>query len=313
MPNKVAVVAVGGNALIKNPDNKTIPDQFEAASETMGHIASMIEDGWDVVITHGNGPQVGFILRRSELALDELHPVPLDYCVADTQGAIGYMFQIALGNEFQKRQMDKIATTVVTQVEVDSKDPAFEHPSKPIGSFLDQATAQERIADGKICIEDSGRGWRRVVPSPKPVRIVEKDVIHTLVEEGFVVIAAGGGGIPVIKNDNGELIGIEAVIDKDFASARLANTLEADLLLISTAVEKVALNFNSPEEEFIDRMTVSEAHKYIEEGHFAPGSMLPKVQACIQFIESGGKQALITDPPNIPNALKGHTGTWLVP
>ena len=311
--NKIAVVAVGGNALIKDKTQKTIPDQYEASSETMGHIASMIQVGWDVVITHGNGPQVGFILRRSELSEHELHPVPLDYCGADTQGAIGYMFQRSLRNEFKSRGMDKVATTVVTQVQVDSADPAFKNPAKPIGSFMDEDTAKQRMAEGQDFVEDAGRGWRRVVPSPKPIGIVEEEAIRSLVQAGFIVIATGGGGIPVVENEKGDLVGIEAVIDKDFASALLANNINADLLLISTAVEKVALNFNKPDEVWLDQITVAEAKKYIDEGHFAPGSMLPKMEACIKFIENGGEKALITDPPNIPRALYVETGTCIVP
>ena len=314
MTQKTAVVAVGGNALIKDKNHKTIEDQFDAAKDTMGHIAKMIEEGWNVVLTHGNGPQVGFILRRSELSLHELHPVPLDFCGADTQGAIGYMFQKALINHFNRFNINKQALTVVTQVEVDPDDPAFEHPSKPIGSFLDEETAKERMKEGKTFVEDAGRGWRQVVPSPKPMRIVEVDAIKSLIDQGFVVVAVGGGGIPVVeKEKSGSLIGIEAVIDKDFASALLASTINADLLLISTAVEKVALNFNTPDVKWLDKMTVAEAKQYIEEGHFAPGSMKPKIEACIQFLENGGKQALITDPPNIPRALNGETGTYIVP
>lgn len=310
--SKIAVVAVGGNALVKDKNRQTVPDQFDAARDTMGHIAQMIKAGWNVVITHGNGPQVGFILRRSELSLHELHPVPLDYCGADTQGAIGYMFQKALTNHFQEQGMDKHALTVVTMVEVDKNDPAFQNPTKPIGSFLDEATAKERMQSGKTFVEDAGRGWRQVVPSPKPKRIVEVEAIQKLVESGFVVVATGGGGIPVVEKESGGLIGIEAVIDKDFASALLANTIQADLLLISTAVEKVAINFNTPDVKWLDKMTIAEAKHYIAEGHFAPGSMLPKIQACINFLENGGEQALITDPENIPRALKGETGTWIV-
>jgi carbamate kinase len=310
---KIAVVAIGGNALIIDKNKKTIPDQFDAIKQTMGHIADMIEDGWDVVITHGNGPQVGFILRRSELALHELHPVPLDYCGADTQGAIGYMAQKALRNEFRKRGIKKETATVVTQVLVDKDDPAFENPSKPVGSFLDEETARERMANGQDFVEDAGRGWRRVVPSPIPKYIVEVEAIQTLVEKGFTLVAVGGGGIPVIEKENGDLRGVEAVIDKDFASGLLAKLIEADLLLISTAVEKVALNFNKPDQTWLDEMTVAEAEQYIEEGHFAPGSMLPKIQAVVKFLKEGGKKALITDPPNIERALKGETGTWIVP
>jgi carbamate kinase len=313
MTDKVAVVAVGGNSLIKNKGKHTIADQYAAAIETMEHITAMIQAGWNVVVTHGNGPQVGFILRRSELSSHEMHTVPLDFCGADTQGAIGYMFQMALTNRFKTLGMDKKAATVITQVEVNKDDPAFQKPSKPIGSFLEEEDAKGRMAEGQVFVEDAGRGWRRVVPSPKPMRIVEVDAIETLIQGGFTVIAVGGGGIPVVQDENGDLIGIEAVIDKDFASSLMANRINADLLLISTAVEKVAINFNKPDEKWLDKMTVAEAKQYMDEGHFAPGSMLPKIQACIQFIENGGKQALITDPPNIPRALAGETGTWIVP
>jgi carbamate kinase len=310
---KVAVVAVGGNALIVDKTKQAIPDQFDAIRETMSHIAGMIQDGWDVIITHGNGPQVGFIMRRSELAMHELHPVPMDFAGADTQGAIGYMAQKALRNEFKHRGMHKQAVTVVTQVQVDAADPAFENPSKPVGSFLDEATAKERMGLGQDFVEDAGRGWRRVVPSPKPMDIIEVTAIKKLVDSGFIVIAVGGGGIPVVEKEDGELRGVEAVIDKDFASGLLANNISADLLLISTAVEKVALNFGKPDQKWIDSMTVAEAEAYIAEGHFAPGSMLPKVQAIVKFLKEGGKQALITDPPNIQRALNGETGTWILP
>jgi carbamate kinase len=310
----IAVVAVGGNALIKDKNHKTVQDQFEAAKDTMKHIVDMIEKGYDVVITHGNGPQVGFILRRSELAKDVLHEVPLDYCGADTQGAIGYMFQKALNNEFKRRGLKKDAATVVTQTVVNKDDPAFKHPTKPIGTFMEEAEAQSRKAkDGWVVVEDAGRGWRRVVPSPRPERIVEAKAIDTLIHAGIIVVGVGGGGIPVIINEAGEIEGVEAVIDKDFGSALLAKLINADLFVISTAVEKVALNFNQPGQIWLDKMTVAEAKQYIEDGHFAPGSMLPKVQAIIQFLESGGKQALITDPEHIGDALEGKTGTWIVP
>ena len=313
IPRKVAVVAMGGNALIIDKNRKTIPDQFDATKQTMRHIAGMIADGWDVVITHGNGPQVGFILRRSELALHELHPVPLDYCGADTQGAIGYMIQKALRNEFKRLGIDKQAVTVVTQVQVSTDDPAFEKPSKPVGSFLEESTARERMGEGQAFVEDAGRGWRRVVPSPLPQSIIEVDAIKSLIDHGFIVIAVGGGGIPVVEKESGALIGVEAVIDKDFASGLLANSIGADLLLILTAVEKVALNYNTPEEMWLDRMTILEAEQYIAEGHFAPGSMLPKIQAVVKFLKEGGDKALVTDPPNVQRALRCETGTWIVP
>jgi len=312
MAKKIAVVAVGGNALIKDAKRQSVPDQFAAAKETMGYIAAMIAEGWDVVVTHGNGPQVGFILRRSELALHELHPVPLDYCGADTQGAIGYMFQQSLRNEFKRRGMQKHAVTVVTQCLVDREDPAFKNPTKPIGSFLDEATAKIRMTEGKRFIEDAGRGWREVVASPQPKEIIEAPAIKRLIESDFTVIGVGGGGIPVLEDKDGDLVGTAAVIDKDFASALLASVIDAELLLISTAVEKVAINFNKPDQRNLDQMTIAEAEQFIQEGHFAKGSMLPKIQAAIGFLKAGGQKALITDPPNITRALAGETGTWIV-
>ena len=297
----IAVVAVGGNALIKDKNQKSVQDQFAAAQDTMKHIVDMIEKGWDVVITHGNGPQVGFILRRSELAKDVLHEVPLDYCGADTQGAIGYMFQKALMNEFSRRGLKKNAATVVTQTVVNKDDPAFKHPTKPIGTFMDEAEAKTReTKDGWTVVEDAGRGWRRVVPSPLPERIVEAEAIDTLIHAGIIVVGVGGGGIPVVINDQGEIEGVEAVIDKDFGSALMAKNINADLFVISTAVEKVALNFNQPDQVWLDEITVAEAKQ-------------PKMKAIIQFLEQGGKQALITDPEHIGEALEGKTGTWIVP
>jgi len=309
----VAVVAVGGNSLIKDETHKSIPDQYQAGYESMSHIASMIEGGWDVVISHGNGPQVGFILRRSELSRHELHEVPLDFCGADSQGSIGYMFCQALHNIFLERKMQKNAVALVTQTIVDRNDKAFQNPTKPIGSFMNEATAKERAANEKwTVVEDAGRGWRRVVASPIPKRIVEADAIQNLIKAGFVVVAVGGGGIPVVENENGDLIGVEAVIDKDFGSSVLANMIGADLFVISTAVEKVAINFNKPNQKWLDKMTVAEAKAYMAEGHFAKGSMLPKIQAILNFLEHGGKQALITNPENISRALNGETGTWIV-
>lgn len=315
MPEKkVAVVAVGGNSLIKDKHHQTIPEQYAAAGESMAHIADMIEAGWEVVITHGNGPQVGFILRRSELALHELHPVPLDYCGADTQGAIGYMFQQALYNAFYDREIPKRTATVVTQVLVDHNDPAFENPSKPIGSFMDQATAlQHHEMEGWAVVEDAGRGWRRVVPSPIPRRIVQQSAIEALIQSGLVVIGVGGGGIPVVEDKQGHLIGVEAVIDKDLASSLLASSIKADLFLISTAVERVALCYGKPDPRWLDHMTLAEAKQYLSEGHFAKGSMEPKIRAIISYFEEGGKEALITDPENIGKALRGQAGTHITP
>jgi carbamate kinase len=311
---RLAVIAIGGNSLIKDKQHRTVPDQYEAARETCVHIAGMIERGWNVAIGHGNGPQVGFIMRRSELARHELHEVPLDFCGADTQGAIGYMLQQNLYNEFKRRGIHKQATTVVTQVLVDKNDPAFHKPTKPIGSFMDEAEAQKRAGtEGWNVVEDAGRGWRRVVPSPLPQRVIERDAVKELLDAGFIVITVGGGGIPVVEDEDGKLVGTAAVIDKDYASSLLAQSIGADLLLISTAVEKVSLNFGQPNQVDLDQMTVAEAERYMAEGHFAPGSMLPKIQAIIWFLEAGGKEAIITNPENIERALAGETGTRMVP
>ena len=310
----VAVVAVGGNSLIKDDSHQTLPYQEEAAAESMRHIADMIQAGWEVVITHGNGPQVGFLLRRSELARHELHPIPLDYAGADTQGATGYMFEKALHNEFRERGMEKTAAAIVTQTVVDRDDPAFRSPSKPVGSFMDEATAKERARqEGWTVIEDANRGWRRVVASPAPVRIVEADVIEALIRDGFVVVGVGGGGIPVIEDEGGRLKGVAAVIDKDHSSALLADMIGADLLLISTAVPQVALNFGKPDQQWLDKLSLEEARRYRDEGHFARGSMGPKVAAAIGFLERGGKRAIITNPENIARALRDEAGTAIVP
>ncbi len=310
---RIAVVAIGGNSLIKDKQHTEVKYQWEAVQETSRHITDMIEEGWDVVVTHGNGPQVGFILRRNELAAHEIHTTPLDVIVADTQGSIGYMLQQALGNEFRRRGLDKLAVTFVTQVLVDRNDPAFQNPTKPIGRFLSKEEAERFAAEGWPVVEDAGRGWRRVVASPEPKAIVEEQAIRDAVYRGWTVVAVGGGGIPVVQREDGSLQGVAAVIDKDRASSLLATRIEADLFLISTAVEKVAINFGKPNQKWLDRMTISEAKRYMEEGHFAKGSMLPKVQACIRFLESGGERAIITNPENITRALRGETGTWIVP
>ncbi|MGQ0666275.1 MAG: carbamate kinase [Nitrospiraceae bacterium] len=311
--NKLAVVAVGGNSLIRDKYHESIPDQNREAAITAHHIVEMIAAGWNVVMTHGTGPQVGFILRRSELALEEVPPVPMDYADADLQGGIGYMFLKALYNEFRKRRIDRKAVAIVTQTMVDRKDPAFADPSKPIGSHMDEQTAQ-RLArrQGWIVKEDAGRGWRRVVPSPLPQTIVELAAIKELAHSGFVVIACGGGGIPVVEDDDGNLTGVEAVIDKDLASSLLARGIGADLLLVSTGVEKVAINFNKPNQQWLDRMTVAEARKLFADNQFDRGSMGPKIQAVIEFLEGGGQTGLITNPENIGRALAGETGTVIV-
>jgi carbamate kinase len=308
---KLAVVAIGGNSLILDKAHMTVADQYAAAHETCVHIADMIEHGWTVAISHGNGPQVGFVLRRSELARHELHQVPLDACDADTQGAIGYAIQQNLYNEFLRRGIDRTVVTVVTQVEVDANDPAFSNPSKPIGVFMSAEDAEtRRLDDGWSVAEDAGRGWRRVVPSPRPKRIVEEKGIKRLLEAGIIVVAAGGGGIPVVADAEGKLQGVEAVIDKDYTSSLLARRIGADLFLITTAVDKVCLNFCKPDQCAVDRMTLAEAKRCLGEGtHFAEGSMAPKIRAIVEFLEHGGREAIITNPENIESALKGKTGT----
>jgi carbamate kinase len=314
MSNKVAVVAIGGNSLIKDKYHQTVRDQYIAAKETCDHIIPMIRDGWDVAIGHGNGPQVGFILRRSDLAAHELHEVPLDACGADTQGAIGYALQQNLYNEFNQYGLNKHAVTVVTQVEVDPNDPAFQNPSKPIGSFMDEARAIERREkQGWQVMEDAGRGWRRVVPSPLPIRIVEEEAIKNLIQAGFVVICAGGGGIPVVADGQGNLEGVAAVIDKDYAASLLATNIGAELFIISTSVEKVALNYRQPNQEWLDHITLSQVKQYLAEGHFAKGSMAPKIQAIIWYLEQGGGKAIISTPENLEQALAGETGTHITP
>jgi carbamate kinase len=313
---KLAVIAVGGNSLIKDEKHVSVEDQQQALRETAQHIADMIEAGWDLAIGHGNGPQVGFILRRSEIAakVEGMHEVPLDVCGADSQGAIGYEFQQALQNEYHRRGIQKGAATLVTQMLVDQTDPAFQKPSKPIGSFMDEGEAKRRAREMDwSVVEDAGRGWRRVVPSPLPKKILELEAVKLLLNAGVTVITVGGGGIPVVDTGNGEYEGTAAVIDKDFASSLLAQEIGAELFLIATAVEKVAIHFGKPEQKWLDKMTLAEAKQYLAEGiHFAKGSMAPKIQAIIWFLENGGKQALITNPENIGRALKGETGTWIV-
>lgn len=315
---KLAVIAVGGNSLILDEKHITVESQYQAAKQTCLHIADLIEQGWDVAIGHGNGPQVGFILRRSEIAAKSagMHEVPLDVCGADSQGAIGYAIQQNLQNILYQRGIKKKVVTVITQTLVDKADPAFSKPAKPIGSFMDQAEAERRQKEqGWSVVEDAGRGWRRVVASPLPKEIVELETVETLLEKGIVTITVGGGGIPVVDPGDGNYEGIAAVVDKDYASSLLAREIKADLFIISTAVEKVAINFGKPEQKWLDKITLAEARAYLAEGtHFAKGSMAPKIQAILWYLEAvpNGK-ALITNPENIGRALKGETGTWIVP
>ena len=308
--SSIAVVAVGGNSLIKDRDHQAVADQYQAVAETCAHIVGLVAAGYDVVITHGNGPQVGYILLRAEMASHALHSVPLDSCDADTQGAIGYHIQRALGNEFGRRHMDKTAVTVVTQVVVSADDAAFEHPSKPIGPFYEADRARSLEQDnGWRMIEDAGRGYRRVVPSPKPIEIVEIDSIKTLLENGFVVIAVGGGGIPVVRGKDGCLVGAEAVIDKDHASGLLAAEIGARLLIISTSVDCVYRNFRGQDQCSLDHLTVKEAREYLQQGQFAPGSMEPKIQAAIDYLDRIDGQVVITSPQQMVAAAAGEAGT----
>ena len=310
MDSRLIVIAIGGNSLIEDSSHVTVDAQYKAAEKTAHHIAKLIADGHRVVIAHGNGPQVGYILLRAEYARKILHNVPLDSCVADTQGAIGYQLQKALDNEFIKLGIEKNVATVVTQVEVDPADPSFNNPTKPIGSFMTEEDARyHQETSGWSVVEDAGRGWRRVVASPKPISIIELDPIKTLLDNDVVVIACGGGGIPVVKDEDGILFGKEAVIDKDLASAILAKSLKADLFIISTAVDKVSLDYGKESERKLDSMSTAEAKEYIGQNQFPPGSMLPKIQAAIDFVESTKNEAIITNPENLYDSLYSNAGT----
>jgi carbamate kinase len=310
----LAVVAVGGNALIRDESHRSIPDQYDTAREAVRHVADMIAAGWQVVLTHGSGPQMGFILRRSELAMPEVTPIPMDYAGADLQGAIGYMFMKAFRGEFRRRGLARTAIAVVTEVVVDPADPAFLDPTKPIGSPMDEATARRRAAElGWQVREDPGRGWRRVVPSPTPRAILDLEAIAHLVDTGYVVIACGGGGIPVTEAADGEVRGVEAVIDKDLASSLLARALRAERLVMATAVERVALDYGKPAMRWLERVPLSQAKRFFEANAFDKGSMGPKIQAAIEYLEGGGVEAVITDPPHLAAALEGKAGTRIVP
>jgi len=309
----LAVLAIGGNALIRDRTRESIVDQYEMVCELAEDIAHMIEAGWKVVVTHGNGPQVGFILRRSELSIAEVPPVPMDYAGADIQGAVGYMFLKALRNAFKRRRIRREPACVVTQTLVDRNDPAFANPTKPIGSHMDEARAKQLAEKYQWTVrEDAGRGWRRVVASPRPRAILETQIIKALAGQGYVVVACGGGGIPVIEDENGDLRGVEAVIDKDLASSLLARSMGADILVLPTGVEKVALDFNKPTQRWLDRMTLAEARRHQADNQFDPGSMGPKITALVDFVGGGGRLGLITNPPNLSRALRGETGTRLV-
>jgi carbamate kinase len=315
LPAKTVVIAVGGNALIHEGQHGTIAEQFVNARDTATHVGALVSDGWRIVLTHGNGPQVGFILRRSEMATEaEFTPrLSLDMCVADSEGGIGYIIGNSLVSELGRRGMADRVACVLTQTVVDLKDPAFRHPSKPIGSgYSAEEAVLHRARDGWVMVEDAGRGYRRLVASPRPVRIVEAEAIRALLLAGFVVIACGGGGIPVVEERPGVYKGIEAVVDKDFASGFLAAHLGVPVFVVSTGVEKVAIRFRKPDQRFLDRMTIGEARGYLEAGEFPDGSMGPKVRAAVEFIERGGQRAIITSPDHLEDAIAGRTGTHVV-
>ncbi|MCL6571127.1 MAG: carbamate kinase [Bacillus sp. (in: Bacteria)] len=313
---KLVIVAIGGNSLVRENGRDSVQDQYEAVCETAVNIADMVAEGFNVVVTHGNGPQVGFGLRRSEIANEVagMPVVPLVNCGADTQGGIGYQIQQALTNEFAKRGINKKVATVITQVEVSADDPNFKSPTKPVGSFftLEQADGMKIEHPDWIFIEDSGRGYRRVVPSPQPIDIVEKDAIKTLIDAGFVVIAVGGGGIPVVKQENNTYEGIDAVIDKDFATSLLAEQVQAETLIITTGVSRVCINFGKPNQKALEKITVEETKQYVLENHFPPGSMLPKIEASLSFLEKNGSRVIITNPESLKDAIHEKAGTHIV-
>ncbi len=313
MSKEKVVIALGGNAIIREGEEGNIHQQFKNTRASLGGILNVIKDGYEVAITHGNGPQAGNMLIRTEEGVKKGVPDrPLGVIVADTEGGIGYMIEQSLQNRLQQEDMDKDVVTILSQVVVDPEDPQMENPSKPVGPFYSKDEAKKHEEEkGWNIVEDAGRGYRRVVPSPIPQTVVEKNTIKKLVNSGTVVVAAGGGGIPVYYDDKGNLEGIDAVIDKDFASAVLALEIDAKILVISTGVEKVALNFGKENEKFLDEMTVKDCKKYLKEGHFPPGSMGPKIKAAIKFLENGGEKVYITLPEKIEDALKNKTGTLI--
>ena len=302
------MAALGGNAIIRPGQKGTIQEQFDNTFESMGHIASLVRAGHRVVLTHGNGPQVGFIMIQVEAARGKAPYMPLNVDVAQSQGSMGYMIAQSLVNQLKDHRLDTHVAPVVTQVLVDPDDPAFGHPSKPVGPFYNREEADEVERCGHIVVEDSGRGWRRVVASPVPVDIVEVGVIRELVADGVIVVACGGGGIPVVEED-GELKGVDAVIDKDLASSLLAAEIGADVVMFLTTVDKVCLNYNTPDQVELDRLSVEEARRYLAEGQFPPGSMGPKIQAAVEFVEQGGERAVVCRPEGVVEALEGRGGT----
>ncbi len=310
---KVAVVAFGGNALMDFSGKSSYAEQMMKADKMSREILSLFNGGYTVVITHGNGPQVGNLLMQQESLADNIPPMPLDVCDAMTQGQIGYMIEQSLRNMFTKNRMKKSVVSLVTQVVVSEDDPAFKNPTKFIGPFFNKDEIEELEKErGWQVREDSGRGWRRVVPSPRPVDIVEKDEIREMIMKNFVVISCGGGGIPVLRDKKGVLKGVSAVIDKDFAAERLASLIDAEILLLITSVSQVSIFYGTPKQKALGRITLDEAKRYWDEGHFPPGSMGPKIEAAIRFLDSGGKKTIITSLEGIDAAIKGEGGTEIV-
>ena len=310
---KKLVIALGGNALQEAGKPATAQAQLEVVEKTSEYIADIVERGYEVIVAHGNGPQVGRIVIQNEVASASTPAMPFDVCGAMSQGMIGYHIQQGLSKVLRHRGINKNVVTIVTQVVVDKDDPKFKAPSKPIGPFYTEEEAEAIAAEkGYTMKEDAGRGWRRVVASPLPVEIVELDAVKTLNDAGLVVVAVGGGGIPVVRNEAGDLEGVAAVIDKDLASEKLARDMDADALVILTAVEKVSINFKKPDQKDLDRMSAAEAKQYIKEGHFAPGSMLPKIEAALNFVESKpGRIAIITSLDKAVDAIEGRAGTTI--
>lgn len=309
----IALVAMGGHAFISKGEKGTIYDHERNAAKICRHLMTLVERNYNIVITHGNGPQVGNLLLKNELASKEVPEMPLDVLVAHTEGSLGYILQQAMLNELRKRNIKRYVVTVVSQVIVDKDDPAFNKPTKPIGPFLSKNDAEKRHDElGWNIVDDAGRGWRRVVPSPKPIKIVQRHTIKDSAEHGHIVIACGGGGIPIIKNKDGKYEGVEAVIDKDLTSSILASQIDAELIIILTSVPKVYLNFNSRKQQALSALTIGETERYINEGHFPPGSMGPKIKAILEFLKEGGKRGLITSPALLSRAMDGLDGTHFI-
>ena len=310
---KLVLIALGGNVLTRRHDTGKIKEQWRNAFNMCEMLMPIIEKGYNLVITHGNGPQVGNILIQNEHSKKIVPPMPIDVLVAKSEGHIGYLFQQVLLNKLRKRNIRRYVVTMVTQVLVDKDDPDFDKPTKPIGPFYTEEEAQDLIKNKQwAMIEDAGRGWRRVVPSPKPLKVIQRYMIKDLAETGNIVIALGGGGVPIIKNEKNEYFGIEAVVDKDRASANLGKGIKADLFIILTDVDKVALNFNKPNQTELGKITIAEAKKYLAEGHFLPGSMGPKIESAIEFMENCEGEVIITSPEKLVDALEGRDGTHIV-